>query len=192
MRAIIILSISVYFLIPNALSAQQKYEREYRIKSEMVPKSAKKFIGLIGAKSKAKWFREIGLKDVSIEAKFMHKGKKFSVEFDTLGKLQDVEFILKKNEINPIVYTKFESHLDSLYQKWKFEKIQIHYRGQPSDILSSLEDTIPNSSVKVFYEIVLKGKASGNTQLYEITFNDLGELQTILQIIQDKADHLEY
>ena len=192
MKAIIILSISLYFLIPHALRAQQKYEREYRLKSEMVPKSATKFIGLIGAKSNVKWFREIGLKDVSVEAKFRHKGKKFSVEFDTLGKLQDVEFIVKKNEINPIVYTEIESHLDSLYQKWKFKKIQIHYRGQPSDILSSLENSIPNSSIKMFYEVVLKGKTSGNMQLYEITFNDLGELQAILQIIQDKADHLEY
>jgi hypothetical protein len=183
---------SLLILFPFVLQAQQKYEREYRVKSEIVPQSAKDFIDSIGSGSKIKWYKEVSLNDVTIEAKFKHKKKKYSVEFDTLGILQDVEFIIKKNKISPVVYHKIAYELDSLYQKWKFQKIQMQYGGNRKDLLTSINENEPSDSIKVIYEIVLRGKSLGNTQLFEITFNEQGERLDILQIIQDKADHLEY
>jgi hypothetical protein len=190
----ICLSLSLGFLLlfPFVLKAQHKYEREYRIKTEMIPQSAKDFVDSIGSDSKVKWYREISLNGASIEAKFRHNKKKFSVEFDTLGNIQDVEFLIKKSEIVPAVYNKMEHKLESLYQKWKFQKIQKQYIGKPVEIITSINKNQPIESIRVSYEIVLKGKALGDTQLYEITFNAQGELQDILQIIQNKADHLEY
>jgi hypothetical protein len=79
-----------------------------------------------------------------------------------------------------------------MYQKWKFQKIQIGYRGRCKDIITVINKNEPTDLIKVSYEIVLKGKTLGNLQLYEITFNEQGEIQAVLQIIQDKADHLEY
>jgi len=190
--ATIISSISFLLLFPFVSIAQHKYEREYRMKSEMIPRSAIRFIDSISTDSKVKWYKEISLKDVSFEAKFKHKKKQFSIEFDTLGILQDVEFVIKKSEIALKVYNKIEGRLDSLYHKWKFQKIQTHYTGSKSDLITSINKNKPSESIKVSYEIVLKGKALGNTQLYEITFNDQGEIQDIQQIVQDKADHLEY
>ncbi len=188
----IILSISFLLLFPLVLKAQHKYEREYRIKSETIQQSAQEFIDSIGSDSKIKWYKEISLNDITIEAKFKHDKKKFSIEFDTLGILQDVEFVIKKREISSAVYNKIEHKLDSLFQKWKFQKIQTHFKGRNKDIITSINNNEPTASIKVSYEIVLKGKALGNTQLYEITFNEQGEIRGILQIIQDKADHLEY
>ncbi len=188
----IVLSLGVLILFPLASKAQQKYEKEYRLKSKMIPLSAKEFINSIGSDFKIKWYKEISLNDVTIEAKFKHDKKRFSVEFDTLGMLLDVEFIIKKREITPIIYERIEQKLDSLYQKWKFRKIQMNYTGRGGDIITSMSNNEPSNSIKVSYEIVLKGKALGNTQLYEITFSEQGEIQGILQIVQDKADHLEY
>lgn len=188
----IILSIGFLLLFPFMSIAQHKYEREFRIKSEMIPQSAKGFIDSISTDSKIKWYKEISSNDITIEAKFKHNKKKFSVEFDTLGILQDVEFVIKKREISPEVYNKIERKLDSIYQKWKFQKIQIHYSGKSRDIVTSLRKNEPSDSIKFFYEIVLKGKNREDTQLYEITFNEQGEVQNSLLIIQDKADHLEY
>jgi len=187
-----LLSIGFLLLFPLVSTAQQKYEREFRIKSEIVPQSARAFIDSIGADSKIKWYRETNPNSVSIEAKFKLNKKKFSVEFDTLGSIQDVEFIVKPSEILPPISVKIEHQLDSLYQKWKFQKIQIQYTGKPKEIIASIHQNEPTDAVKIAYEIVLKGKALGNTQLFEITFNEEGELLDILQIVQDKADHLEY
>jgi len=189
---IIISSISFLLLFPFVSIAQHKYEREYRMKSEMIPQSAKRFIDSISTDLKVKWYKEIGLNDVSFEAKFKHKNKQFSVEFDTLGILQDVEFVIKKCEIAPKVYNKIKGKLDSLYQKWKFQKIQMNYTGSNNNLITSIKKNKPTDRIKFSYEIVLKGKALGNTHLYEITFNDQGEMQNIQQIVQDKADHLEY
>jgi len=191
-KTTIILSIGFLLLFPFVSKAQQKYESEFRMKSEMIPQSAKRFIDSIGPDSKVKWYKEISLSDVSFEAKFKHKKKQFSVEFDTLGILQDVEFVIKKSEIAPKVYNKIEGKLDSLYHKWKFQKIQTQYTGSNSYLITSINKNKPSETIKFSYEIVLKGKALGNTQLYEITFNDQGEIQDIKQIVQDKADHLEY
>lgn len=188
----LILSIGFLLLFSSGLKAQHKYEREYRIKSEIIPQSAQAFIDSIGSDSRIKWYKEISLDAVSIEAKFKHNKKKFSVEFDTLGVLQDVEFIIESREIPPIVYKQIEQKLDSLYEKWKFRKIQTHYSGSDSDIISSIHKNEPASEVKVYFEIVLKGKNPGNTQEYEITFNAQGEMQHIQMIVQDEADHLEY
>jgi hypothetical protein len=188
----IILSTVFLFLFPLVLKAQHKYEREYRIKSEIIPQSAQEFIDSIGSDSKIKWYKEISLNDITIEAKFKHDKKKFSIEFDTLGILQDVEFVIKKRAINSAVYHKIEQKLDSLYQKWKFQKIQTHFEGKNKDMITSINKNEPTDSITILYEIVLKGKALGNTQLYEITFDVQGEIQDVLQIIQDKADHLEY
>jgi sporulation protein YlmC with PRC-barrel domain len=188
----IILSISFLLLFPILSKAQLKYEREYRMKVEMIPKSAKEFVNSISPYSKIKWYKELSLNEVSIEAKFKHNNKKFSVEFDTLGVLQDVEFVLKKTEIAPLLYTKMEHSLDSLYQKWKFQKIQMQYIGKQTDITALINENQPSDTIKVSYEIVLKGKALGNMQLYEITFDNQGLVQQIQQIVQDKVDHLEY
>jgi len=191
-KTTIILSIVFLLLFPFVLKAQHKYESEYRMKSELIPQSAKRFIDSIGPDSKVKWYKEISLSGVSFEAKFKHKKKQFSIEFDTLGILQDVEFVIKKSEIAPKVYNKIEDKLDSLYQKWKFQKIQMNYVGSHNDLITLINKNEPSDAMKVSYEIVLKGKAPGNTQLFEITFNDQGEIQDIQQIVQDKADHLEY
>lgn len=179
-------------LLPILLKAQQKYEREYRVKSEDIPALAKEFIDSIGSDSKIKWYKEIGLQEITVEAKFKYNNKKFSVEFDTLGILQDVEFVIKKREIAPVVYERIEQKLDSLYQKWKFKKIQIHYRGDRRDIITSINNNEPSDSIETNYEIVLKGNCLGNAQLYEITFSEQGDVLGVLRIIQDKADHLEY
>jgi len=172
--------------------AQHKYEKEYRMSSEMIPQSAKRFIDSIGSGIKVKWYKELSHNDVSFEAKFKYNSKIFSVEFDTLGMLQDVEFVIQKREIGSMVYNRIERKLDSLYQKWRFQKIQTHYTGSNSDLITSINNNKPSETIKISYEIVLKGKALGNTQLYEITFNDQGEIQDIKQIVQDKVDHLEY
>ena len=188
----LILTLGFLVLFPFWLQAQHKYEREFRIKTETIPQSAKDFIDSIGADSRIKWYKEISLDDITMEAKFKHNNKKFSVEFDSLGKLQDLEYVINKSEINPEVYTIIERKLDSVYQKWKFQKIQIHYSGQNEDIISAIRRNERDHAINMAYESVLKGKNNNETQLYEITFSEQGALQKSLLIIQDKGDHLEY
>ncbi|MDN5215108.1 hypothetical protein QQ020_23705 [Fulvivirgaceae bacterium BMA12] len=188
----IVLIITMLLLFPLVSAAQLKFEREYRIQPEVTPPTARAFIDAINPDLKIKWYKEESSQGISIEAKFIYVGKKYSIEFDTLGNIQDAEFIIKKSDINPVVYRNMEVHLDSLYNNWKFQKIQKQYKGKPEDIITSINNDKPNPAVETAYEIVLKGKSSGIAHLYEVTFNEHGEIHHFEQIIQEKADHLEY
>lgn len=187
-----IIGAASFTLLPFLSSAQYKFEMEYRIKSEAVPEPAQMFIDSIAPLKDLKWYKEVSMDSITIEAKFNHKRKKFSVEFDTLGNLQDAEFVIKEKDISPSILQNITPKLDSIYEKWKFRKIQLNYTGSGSDILQTIEKSQQVGSVKIAYEIVLKGKNKEGTSLYELTFSEEGELLKFLKIKQAKADHLEY
>ena len=72
----------LFGLFMHPTFSQDKYEKEYRIKYEEVPKSALNFINSINFSNKIKWYKEESLKSYTYEAKTIHKDIKFSVEFD--------------------------------------------------------------------------------------------------------------
>lgn len=184
---------SILFLFGlNTAIAQQKYEREFSIKKESIPSLAQQFIDSIGPDSNIKWYREISLETVSIEAKFKKNKEKFSVEFDTLGVLEDVEIEIASKDIQPEIYAQIVSTLDSLYRKWKFQKIQENYPAESFNILNTIKQRSQDHPIKPFYEIVLIGKIEHASTLFELTFNELGKLIDVLEIIPNKSDHLEY
>jgi hypothetical protein len=80
--------------------SQLKYEREYRISKEEVPEEALAYIQKIGFDKKVKWYREEGLKSWSIEAKTRDNGQLYSIEFDSLGRIEDVEIKIKWKEVH--------------------------------------------------------------------------------------------
>jgi hypothetical protein len=52
------------FFGPILLSAQEKLEREYRIKEKNVPAAALVFMDSVGIKVKTKWYKEEGLEKI--------------------------------------------------------------------------------------------------------------------------------
>ena len=193
MKPSVIIALLVTCLLGSFTStAQYKYEREFRLKQDLIPDVARDFIDAIGITAKIKWYKEVGLSSTSYEAKFKYANKSFSIEFDSLGMLQDVEYIIKKKELNPAVYVPRETALDALYHKWKIQKIQLQYIGPKKDILTAIIQGKMSPLIQTSYEIVVKGKAQGVVQLYEISFTKEGVIKEVSQIIQNKADHLEY
>ena len=91
----------LFFIVISSVSAQLKYEKESRLAVEEVPEQARNFINTITTSNKVKWYLEEGLDRSSIEAKFEYKDHKYSVEFDSIGILEDVEVQVKWSEIEP-------------------------------------------------------------------------------------------
>ncbi|MEL6254700.1 MAG: hypothetical protein AAFR87_22000, partial [Bacteroidota bacterium] len=75
----------------NYAQAQIKYEREYKLKPTEIPMPAKIFVDSCKFSTQITWYKEESQDGKSIEAKLKHKGKKYSIEFDTVGLLQDME-----------------------------------------------------------------------------------------------------
>jgi hypothetical protein len=87
----LIILLKILLLLATSAFGQVKYEKEFRLKPGQVPVKARQFIDSINLQQKVKWYYEQNLKGNSIEAKFRMNHKRYSIEFDTLGNLQDVE-----------------------------------------------------------------------------------------------------
>ena len=80
------------FFYFNCIFSQVKYEKEYRIKNDEIPDNIKSYLKTVTFKNKIKWYKEEGLYKYTYEAKTSHNNLNFSIEFDSLGIIEDVEF----------------------------------------------------------------------------------------------------
>ncbi len=171
---------------------QTKYEKEYRIPLEEVPMTARLFVDSLNFSKKIKWYYEENLLGNSVEAKVKSDQKKYSIEFDTLGKLQDIEIQLDWGEILPEVRRNITSNLKANFTSHKIYKIQIQYSGNPQNLLSLIKRGTTKEIYTTRYEIVVKGRKEKKVNLYEITFTDNGEIIDIARIIFRNTDNLEF
>lgn len=177
--------------ICTALCAQEKLEREYRIKKNKVPQKAIAFVNSLQFNSKIKWFGEKSLQGTSIEAKTKVGRSKYSIEFDTLGNLQDVEIQITKKQIPAATLGNIQKKLGADFTKFKFVKIQKQLSGKTDNVRTSVLNK-NYAGVTIKYEIVLKGTLQKKKYLFEYTFTDQGIYEKREKIIFKNSDNLEY
>jgi hypothetical protein len=162
------------------------------MKSADVPTAALQFIEEVEMDSNWKWYFEENLVGNSVEAKTKYNGKWYSVEFDTSGKIQDIEVEKDLPEMDENVRSTILQTLDAMFSSHKIDKIQIQYSAEDPVLLAILNDITTRFDYKVQYEIVVKGKKTGRPKLYELTFTENGELLESSEIIFRNTDNLEY
>lgn len=182
----------LFVFCPLALFSQEKMEREYRIKEKSVPVSALLFMDSIGIKVKTKWYKEEGLEKNSIEVKFKYRKSKFSIEFDTLGNVEDVEVIRKWKEIDKNTQKLIENQLLKDCSKYKVEKIQIQYKGPEKQLYEIVRNPFTEIPLQKSFEVVVKCKTEEEVALYEYLFNEKSEKVFRSKIIFKNSSHLEY
>ena len=171
---------------------QQKFEREYRIKEQQVPKEALSFLSKVASEQKVKWFREESPQGTSIEAKVVIEERLHSIEFDTLGKVQDVEILIKSKSIPKATFDQMNKQLNNVFQKYQYSKIQLQYIGNVYSLTQAINSNSPDQTIVKNYETVIKGKNEDGMKLYEITFDESGQIIGKEEIVFKNADHLEY
>lgn len=182
-----------FILLSGTLSqGQTKYEREYRIRHDEVPEIAHQFIRADIINCRLKWYYEENLEGNSIEAKFKLNRQKYSVEFDTAGKLQDIEIEYDFEEVPQEIKSRITKKLQSEYEKHAIRKIQFQYSGAIASMPEFLQSEYPAEEFTLKYELVAKGKKEGDWNLYELTFDADGKLEDISRIILRNSDNLEF
>lgn len=176
----------------NSLLAQQKFEKESRLKQNEVPSNALNFIDSLKLKNKVKWYLEEGLERKSIEAKFKRNRKKHSVEFDILGNIEDVEIEIKWDELTTPLKNSISTRLQKDCIKHRIDKIQIQYTGNQMLLFLKLLSGKPTEDLTVKYEIIVKCRSEKSTELFEYLFTDKGHFVLASQIIFKPSYHLEY
>lgn len=173
------------------LSGQEKLEREYRIPQKRVPTKAQNFVNKMQLEGNVKWFIEESLQGKSMEAKVISQKVKYSIEFDTLGNLQDIEIQIKKKQVPNNVWKNIDKELSSSLKKHKVIKIQQQLSGDSQQVLQAfLKKSFERITIK--YELVVKGKAGKKKHLFEYTFSNSGNFEKREKIIFRNSDNLEY
>lgn len=186
------ISILFFFgMIAGPLFAQDKIEREFRVKEKEVPKEAREWLDdAFETTKRPKWYQEVFESGYSYEAKFKLKGKFYSVEFDSLGWIQDVEIEIDFKELPKEVQMGLEAYLSADYKSSDVKRIQIQYSGNPDD----LEDFFDENSLEGIltrYEIEFIGlDEAGGSELWEGLFSEDGKLVMKRKIILTSSENL--
>lgn len=188
-KALSVLAFSVCFL---GLQAQEKYEKESRIKITAVPQAAKDFIQQIDFNCKVKWYLEEGLERYSYEAKTKFKKAKFSIEFDRQGQFEDAEINIKLKHIPKTSRDSILQYLSIHFDLHKIEKIQLQLIGT----VDTVQEMIRNWSFKKMpqgqFELIVKTRLNRDYQLQEFLFDAKGRFIKSSKIIQENTFHLEF
>lgn len=175
----------------NALS-QKKFERESRLTKSELPDFAVAFESIFKDGQSIKWYLEEGLERYSIEAKYKRNGKRYSVEFDTLGTLEDVEIEIDQSEIPQETYRSICERLSAEGDRHKIDKIQIQYTGEEQ----VLKEVSVSGKCEVYcvtrYELVVRIRKDKELSSFEYLFSEDGTLERRSEIIIQTSSNLEY
>ena len=188
----------IFFLITwmclSVALAQPKFERESRMSIDEVPSSSLDVIQHFPFDGKIRWYIEQGIDQISIEAKTKWKDRRYSVEFDRHGVLEDVEIEIEENEIPDKVQIALHTYLGDHFDKYKIRKVQLQMVGAPTELklhpFALMEES--SSEVQVRYEIVIKVQEGKSRYSIELLTNEAGSIERQSTILQDNTDILEY
>ena len=176
----------------NSVFSQFKYEKEYRIKNDEIPDNIKSYLNTVAFKNKIKWYKEEGLSKYTYEAKTSHNNLNFSIEFDSVGIIEDVEIQINWKNIPELAKKNIEFYLNKVYQKKKIIKVQIQFTGKPENLIKIIKDRELKQGLIKKYEIVLKGKENKKFQMIEYLFTNEGKFENKAIIMMKNTDNLEY
>lgn len=184
------------FLSNNYTQGQEKKEFEKRLKPEQVPTQAINWVSTVYTNPKrVKWYKEYNENNSSIEAKFKWKGKHQSVEFDSLGKFEDLEITIKFKDIPDSAKSKIKDYLLSAYPKYKIQKVQRQITGSSQVVSEFLQSNIINTvnpKTTIKYEIVYFGKTDKTNTLWEGLFDENGNFLSKLKVVLPTIDNLTF
>lgn len=175
--------------------SQTKNEKESRIDLNAFPEGAKELISpLCSMVKRIRHYRETDGNHSSFESKFKYKKHWYSVEFNTNGKLEDIEVTIKERHIEDATRLVINSYFKTQFQKYDILKIQEQYIADTTAekqnyILHVLEH---RTSIPSNFEIVVAVKTKDNWELREMTFNMEGVFLNERIIQQDSYEYIMY
>lgn len=172
--------------------AQYKYERELRVREKDVPANALQFVESLDFNKKIHWYKEIGENQVSFEAKTRYKGEKYSIEFSQDGSFEDMEIEMSYKDIPDETLKGIEEFLQSEFNRYSVEKVQIQYSGNPELIRINFRDRADMPGIDIHYEIVISARPDGSYRLFEYLFSKTGGFVLKEMIIEKSINNIIY
>ena len=172
--------------------AQEKFEKEYRLKTEEVPLRARQFVDSLDFDRRVKWYMEISQLGKTVEAKSRYNRQRYSVEFDTTGRLLDVEIEINFYAIPEDLQETIARNLNAEFGRFRILKIQQQLTGSRKNLLTYLKDRKDKTGLTTRYEAILKGSKNGERNKFEYIFSEQGEIEKRATLVFRNTDNLEY
>lgn len=175
--------------------SQTKDEKEERIQLSDFPEIAKTYFNFISHEAKyLKFYKETDGEKQSFEAKFKVDKLHYSVEFDTLGNLEDIEIVIKKKYITKDIYKAIDNYFNSTFKKTRIIKIQKQYVNNTNkNDKQFIQNIIENPNNKhTHFEIIAEIKTKNKHELREFTFNKEGEFEKSRLVTSSSYEHALY
>lgn len=182
-------------LVAQCIWSQSKNEKERRIQFETFPQNAQTLINTFPEKVKRiRYYKEIDGDKESYETKFKYKNHWYSVEFDSVGLLEDVEILIKKRQFPDVVIARIKSYVEQQASKFDFIKIQeqypYHKNSSETLFLNSIFEN--RTTIASNYEIIIALKIKRQWQLQEITFDTKGKFLKSRNLQPDSYEYIMY
>ncbi|MEM6514985.1 MAG: hypothetical protein AAF688_02290 [Bacteroidota bacterium] len=182
-------------LASSLASAQSKDEKEERVSRADFPVEAKKLCRNIPEDAKRiRFYKETDGDKISYETKYKYNKHWYSVEFDSLGTLEDIEIKIKTNEIPKKSQSRIIAYFEENSEKFDIIKIQEQYLYDRKtanldfllNVISKRKTLNPN------YEIIVALKVGKIWELKELTFTHSGTYLSQRTIKPNSYEYIMY
>lgn len=159
--------------------ANIKTEKEESISQQEFPAEAFRQIKpLVSQSKKLRYYREINEEGINYEVKLKFDGTFYSIEFDSLNKLKDIEQLQKWDDYGGKSRSVMVAKLDSLFSDYKVMRFQLQViPNEKLKVIETLplqEEMILGRKYEVEIEAILKDAQS--PRYYELLFDEQGKL----------------
>ncbi len=186
----IILIIAFHF--PVQAQPQTKYEREFRVHSDKVPSNAKHFINSLSGVSRVRWYQEQGYMTLSFEAKFNLASKRYSIEFNKEGAIEDVEKETDIKALNDTTRQMLLRALGSLFSNFRIQKSQIQWVADVEAQRQLILEGRSNLPFTQNFELIVTASDRNQRANFEVLINSSGNILSSRKIVARLTDTLEY
>ncbi len=176
-------------------SAQQKQEREFRIRKAQFPESAREVMEpYLEDVRRLRYYKEIDSARSSFEMKFKHRRLHYSVEFTPEGELEDAEVLIKPVDIPNESLDAIRTHLKETYGRYRIRKIQQQYpRASFASDTQTLKNAFQNLLLpEIRYELVIQTRQESGLAHFEILYDSEGRLLRIRESLPPNYNHVLY
>lgn len=182
----------LFFTSASGLLAQEKFEKEYRLKTETVPLPARQFVNALPFNRRVKWYAEVSELGKTVEAKTKFERRRYSVEFDSAGKLLDVEIEISFKDIPEKVRNEITRNLAAELERFSIKKTQEQLTGPRENLLAHLAQGQQKAGLTTRYELIVKGSDEDGRHEFEFTFSAQGQLEKKAKLVFRNTDNLQY
>ena len=181
-------------LICSVSQAQNKFEREHRIKKSQFPKAAKDIVLKESGIKQLRFYREINNSQSTYISKFRRDRLNYFMSFSEGGELLNIGFKVKEVDIPSDSYSNIEAYLSANFDKVKVRRM---YQEYPVPDITAHQKTIEDAFQNLLlpankYKLIMITKKEGKRVEYEAYFSAEGNFVKIRQSLPANYDHVLY